>query len=156
MVSLEISVDTAALAASHTAAVPTAPQTRVGVVPQPHKKTYFAPDSHCGVFGGPNPVPPLWVEEQMRGRNDPPTLPQARMWDFSPALRTTWLALTLVLVFLLLISMVVNVSLLLGSRAERSRLLGGSYVYYPLQEMNGELSAAEKDQMGDACISFKD
>ncbi|KAF6125933.1 N-acetylglucosamine-1-phosphodiester alpha-N-acetylglucosaminidase [Phyllostomus discolor] len=75
--------------------------------------------------------------------------------EFSLLTGTTWLALTLVLVFLLLISMVVNVSLLLSARAERSRHLDGSYVYHPLQEMNGELSA-EKEQQGDACTSFKD
>nr|KAF6490352.1 N-acetylglucosamine-1-phosphodiester alpha-N-acetylglucosaminidase [Molossus molossus] len=69
---------------------------------------------------------------------------------------TTWLALTLVLVFLLLISTVANVSLLLSCRAERSRHLDGSYVYHPLQEMNGELSAAEKEQPGDAHNPFKD
>lgn len=75
---------------------------------------------------------------------------------FSSAPRTTWLALTLVLVFLLLISTVVNVSLLLGSRAERSRHLDGAYVYHPLQEMNGELLAGEKEQQGDAHNPFKD
>ncbi|KAM5330091.1 N-acetylglucosamine-1-phosphodiester alpha-N-acetylglucosaminidase isoform 2-T2 [Glossophaga mutica] len=76
--------------------------------------------------------------------------------EFSLLTGTTWLALTLGLVFLLLISTVVNVSLLLSARAERSRHLDGSYVYHPLQEMNGELSAAEKEQQGDACNSFKD
>lgn len=75
--------------------------------------------------------------------------------EFSLLTGTTWLALTLVLVFLLLISMVVNASLLLSARAERSRHLDGSYVYHPLQEMNGELSA-EKEQQSDACSSFKD
>uniref|UniRef100_A0A452T974 N-acetylglucosamine-1-phosphodiester alpha-N-acetylglucosaminidase n=1 Tax=Ursus maritimus TaxID=29073 RepID=A0A452T974_URSMA len=75
---------------------------------------------------------------------------------FSSAPRTTWLALTLALVFLLLISMVANVSLLLGSRAERSRHLDGAYVYHPLQEMNGELLASEKEQLGDAHNPFKD
>ncbi|XP_070269148.1 LOW QUALITY PROTEIN: N-acetylglucosamine-1-phosphodiester alpha-N-acetylglucosaminidase [Myotis yumanensis] len=76
--------------------------------------------------------------------------------EFSLLTGTTCLALTLALVFLLLISIVANVSLLLGSRAERSRHLDGSYVYHPLQEMNGELSAAEKEQPGDTCNPFKD
>lgn len=58
--------------------------------------------------------------------------------------------------FLLLISMVVNVSLVLGSRAERSRHLDGAYVYHPLQEMNGELLATEKEQAGDTRNPFKD
>ncbi|XP_057343613.1 N-acetylglucosamine-1-phosphodiester alpha-N-acetylglucosaminidase isoform X2 [Manis pentadactyla] len=69
---------------------------------------------------------------------------------------TTWLALTLALVFLLLISSVANVSLLCSSRAERSRHLDGAYVYHQLQEMNGELLAAEKEQLRDACNPFKD
>lgn len=81
---------------------------------------------------------------------------QPPIWDFSPAPRTTWLALTLALVFLLLISMVVNVSLLLSSRAKRSRHLDGDYVYHPLQEMNGELLAAEKEHSGDTRNPFKD
>uniref|UniRef100_G1QCU2 N-acetylglucosamine-1-phosphodiester alpha-N-acetylglucosaminidase n=1 Tax=Myotis lucifugus TaxID=59463 RepID=G1QCU2_MYOLU len=76
--------------------------------------------------------------------------------EFSLLTGTTCLALTLALVFLLLISIVANVSLLLGSRAERSRHLDGSYVYHPLQEMNGELSAAEKEQLGETCNPFKD
>ncbi|MBZ3879562.1 N-acetylglucosamine-1-phosphodiester alpha-N-acetylglucosaminidase [Sciurus carolinensis] len=70
--------------------------------------------------------------------------------------RTTWLALTLALFFLLLISIVANVSLLLGSRAERNRHLDGDYVYHPLQEMNGELLAPEKEQAGDTHDPFKD
>ncbi|XP_077880692.1 N-acetylglucosamine-1-phosphodiester alpha-N-acetylglucosaminidase isoform X1 [Ictidomys tridecemlineatus] len=70
--------------------------------------------------------------------------------------RTTWLALTLALVFLLLLSVVANVSLLLGSRAERKRHLDGDYVYHPLQEMNGELLASEKEQAGDTHDPFKD
>ncbi|XP_036266550.1 N-acetylglucosamine-1-phosphodiester alpha-N-acetylglucosaminidase isoform X2 [Pipistrellus kuhlii] len=76
--------------------------------------------------------------------------------EFSLLTGTSWLALTLALAFLLLISIVANVTLLLGSRAERSRHLDGSYVYHPLQEMNGELSAAEKEQPGDTCNPFKD
>nr|XP_031543057.1 N-acetylglucosamine-1-phosphodiester alpha-N-acetylglucosaminidase isoform X2 [Vicugna pacos] len=70
--------------------------------------------------------------------------------------RTTWLALTLALVFLLLISAAANVSLFLGSRTERRRHLDGAYVYHPLQEMNGELLASEKEQLGDTCNPFKD
>nr|XP_048289093.1 N-acetylglucosamine-1-phosphodiester alpha-N-acetylglucosaminidase [Myodes glareolus] len=70
--------------------------------------------------------------------------------------RTTWLVLTLILVVLLLISTVVNVSLILGSKAERNRHLDGDYVYHPLQEMNGELLAAEKEQTEDTCNPFKD
>uniref|UniRef100_G1T098 N-acetylglucosamine-1-phosphodiester alpha-N-acetylglucosaminidase n=1 Tax=Oryctolagus cuniculus TaxID=9986 RepID=G1T098_RABIT len=69
---------------------------------------------------------------------------------------TTWLALTLALVFLLLVSAAANVSFLLGSRAERNRHLDGDYVYHPLQEMNGELLAAEKEPPGDAHGPFKD
>lgn len=46
--------------------------------------------------------------------------------------------------------------MLLGSRAERSRHLDGAYVYHPLQEMNGELLAGEKEQQGDAHNPFKD
>lgn len=82
--------------------------------------------------------------------------PNSPIRGLSPAPRTTWLALTLALVFLLLVSTVVNVSLLLGSRAERSRHLDGTYVYHPLQEMNGELLASEKEQPGDAQNPFKD
>lgn len=70
--------------------------------------------------------------------------------------RTTWLALTLILVVLLLVSTVVNVNLILGSKAERNRHLDGDYVYHPLQEMNGELLAAEKEQTEDTCNPFKD
>nr|XP_045017670.1 N-acetylglucosamine-1-phosphodiester alpha-N-acetylglucosaminidase [Jaculus jaculus] len=70
--------------------------------------------------------------------------------------RTTWLALTLVLVFLLLFSAMANVSLLLGSRADRNRHLDGEYVYHPLQEINGELLASEKEQSGDTHDPFKD
>lgn len=70
--------------------------------------------------------------------------------------RTTWLVLTLILVVLLLISTAVNVSLILGSKAERNRHLDGDYVYHPLQEMNGELLAAEKEQTKDTCNPFKD
>ncbi|XP_053413374.1 N-acetylglucosamine-1-phosphodiester alpha-N-acetylglucosaminidase isoform X2 [Nycticebus coucang] len=69
---------------------------------------------------------------------------------------TAWLALTLALVFLLLVSTVANVALLLGSRAERQRRLDGDYVYHPLQEMNGELLATEKEQPGGSCNPFKD
>ena len=46
--------------------------------------------------------------------------------------------------------------MLLGSKAERSRHLDGAYVYHPLQEMNGELLAAEKEQPADAHNPFKD
>uniref|UniRef100_A0A2K6FCH7 N-acetylglucosamine-1-phosphodiester alpha-N-acetylglucosaminidase n=1 Tax=Propithecus coquereli TaxID=379532 RepID=A0A2K6FCH7_PROCO len=70
--------------------------------------------------------------------------------------RTAWLALTLALVFLLLVSTAANVALLLGSRAERQRHLDGDYVYHPLHEMNGELLAAEKEQPGGSCNPFKD
>uniref|UniRef100_G3T2D5 N-acetylglucosamine-1-phosphodiester alpha-N-acetylglucosaminidase n=1 Tax=Loxodonta africana TaxID=9785 RepID=G3T2D5_LOXAF len=52
---------------------------------------------------------------------------------------TTWLVLTLTLLFLLLMSMAVNVILLRGSRTERNRHLDGGYVYHPLREENGEL-----------------
>ncbi|XP_038942186.1 N-acetylglucosamine-1-phosphodiester alpha-N-acetylglucosaminidase isoform X1 [Rattus norvegicus] len=69
---------------------------------------------------------------------------------------TTWLALTLILIFLLLISTAVNVSLLLGSRAERNRHLDGDYVYHPLQEVNGDALAAEKEQTEETCNPFKD
>ncbi|OWK11082.1 NAGPA [Cervus elaphus hippelaphus] len=69
---------------------------------------------------------------------------------------TTWLAITLALAFLLLLSTVANVSLFLGSRAARSRHLDGAYVYHPLQEVNGEPPAAEKEQLGDSCNPFKD
>ncbi|KAM8777671.1 N-acetylglucosamine-1-phosphodiester alpha-N-acetylglucosaminidase [Rhynchonycteris naso] len=74
--------------------------------------------------------------------------------EFSLLTGTTWLALTLVLAFLLLISTMANVSLLLGCRAQRSRHLDGSYVYHPLREMNGELSATNKEQPGDAHNPF--
>ncbi|CAO2641911.1 N-acetylglucosamine-1-phosphodiester alpha-N-acetylglucosaminidase [Lemmus lemmus] len=70
--------------------------------------------------------------------------------------RTTWLVLTLILVVLLLISIVVNLSLILGSKAKRNRHLDGNYVYHPLQELNGELLAAEKEQTEDTCNPFKD
>lgn len=73
-----------------------------------------------------------------------------------PTRRTTWLAITLALAFLLLISTVANVSLFLGSRAARSRHLDGAYVYHPLQEVNGEHPASEKEQLGDSCNPFKD
>lgn len=69
---------------------------------------------------------------------------------------TTWLTLTLALVFLLLISSVANMSLLLSSRAEQSWHLDGAYIYHPLQEINGELLVAEKEQLGDAHSAFKD
>jgi N-acetylglucosamine-1-phosphodiester alpha-N-acetylglucosaminidase len=57
---------------------------------------------------------------------------------------------------LLLISISANVSLLLGSRGERNRHLDGDYVYHPLQEMNGDLLAIEKEQPGDVREPFKD
>lgn len=102
---------------------------------------------------------PVWSPEApvLGGREGAPssTAQQPRVWCLSSP-RTTWLALTLALVFLLLISSAANVSLLCSSRAERSRHLDGAYVYHPLQEMNGELLAAEKEQLGDACNPFKD
>ncbi|XP_028712129.1 N-acetylglucosamine-1-phosphodiester alpha-N-acetylglucosaminidase [Peromyscus leucopus] len=85
-----------------------------------------------------------------------PTEATPRAGELAFFTRTTWLALTLVLVFLLLISTVVNVTLILGSKAERNRHLSGDYVYHPLQEMNGELLAAEKEQTEDTCNPFRD
>ncbi|XP_005621636.1 N-acetylglucosamine-1-phosphodiester alpha-N-acetylglucosaminidase isoform X1 [Canis lupus familiaris] len=85
-----------------------------------------------------------------------PSQTTLRPGELSLLTGSSWLALTLGLVFLLLISTVANVSLLLGSRAERSRHLDGAYVYHPLQEMNGELLAAEKEQPADAHNPFKD
>ncbi|XP_036053709.1 N-acetylglucosamine-1-phosphodiester alpha-N-acetylglucosaminidase isoform X2 [Onychomys torridus] len=85
-----------------------------------------------------------------------PTEATPRAGELAFFTRTTWLALTLVLVFLLLISTVVNVTLILGSKAERNRHLNGDYVYHPLQEMNGELLAAEKEQTEDTCNPFRD
>ncbi|XP_021100084.1 N-acetylglucosamine-1-phosphodiester alpha-N-acetylglucosaminidase isoform X3 [Heterocephalus glaber] len=79
-----------------------------------------------------------------------------RAGELSFFTRTTWLALTLTLVFLLLLSTAANVYLLLGSRAERNRHLDGDYVYHPLQEMNGELLATEKEQPGNTHHPFKD
>ncbi|KAG8506473.1 N-acetylglucosamine-1-phosphodiester alpha-N-acetylglucosaminidase [Galemys pyrenaicus] len=70
--------------------------------------------------------------------------------------RTTWLALTLGLLFLLLISTVANVSLLLGPRAERGRHLDGAYAYHPLQELSGDALAVEKEQPGDTRGPLKD
>ncbi|XP_055460832.1 N-acetylglucosamine-1-phosphodiester alpha-N-acetylglucosaminidase [Psammomys obesus] len=84
-----------------------------------------------------------------------PTEATPRAGELASFTRTTWLALTLILIFLLLISTVVNAALLLGSRAERNRHLDGDYVYHPLQEMNGELLAAEKEQTEET-VSFKD
>ncbi|XP_037669947.1 N-acetylglucosamine-1-phosphodiester alpha-N-acetylglucosaminidase [Choloepus didactylus] len=78
-----------------------------------------------------------------------------RAGEFSFFTRTTWLGVTLALGFLLLVSTVANI-LLLGSRAQRNRHLHGDYVYHPLQEMNGELLAAEKEQPGDVSTTFKD
>uniref|UniRef100_H0XVN4 EGF-like domain-containing protein n=1 Tax=Otolemur garnettii TaxID=30611 RepID=H0XVN4_OTOGA len=69
---------------------------------------------------------------------------------------TAWLALTLALVLLLLVSTVASVALLLGSRAERQRRLDGDYMYHLLREMNGELLATEKEQPGGSCNRFKD
>lgn len=85
-----------------------------------------------------------------------PSQTTLRPGELSLLTGSSWLALTLGLVFLLLISTVANVSLLLGSRAERSRHLDGAYVYHPLQEMNGELLAVEKEQPADAHNPFKD
>nr|AAF08273.1 N-acetylglucosamine-1-phosphodiester alpha-N-acetylglucosaminidase [Homo sapiens] len=78
-----------------------------------------------------------------------------RAGELSFFTRTAWLALTLALAFLLLISIAANLSLLL-SRAERNRRLHGDYAYHPLQEMNGEPLAAEKEQPGGAHNPFKD
>ncbi|XP_032113951.1 N-acetylglucosamine-1-phosphodiester alpha-N-acetylglucosaminidase isoform X4 [Sapajus apella] len=78
-----------------------------------------------------------------------------RAGELSFFTRTTWLALTLVLAFLLLISTTANLSLLL-SRAQRNRRLRGDYAYHPLQEMNGEPLATEKEQLGGAHNPFKD
>lgn len=44
----------------------------------------------------------------------------------------------------------------LGSRTERNRHLDGDYVYHPLQELNGEVLAAEKEQTEETCNPFKD
>ncbi|XP_068825030.1 N-acetylglucosamine-1-phosphodiester alpha-N-acetylglucosaminidase isoform X1 [Capricornis sumatraensis] len=86
----------------------------------------------------------------------PPPEVTVRAGELSLLTRTTWLAITLALAFLLLISTAANVSLFLGSRASRSRHLDGAYVYHPLQEVNGEHLAAEKEQLGDSCNPFKD
>ncbi|XP_051037320.1 N-acetylglucosamine-1-phosphodiester alpha-N-acetylglucosaminidase isoform X2 [Phodopus roborovskii] len=85
-----------------------------------------------------------------------PTEATPRAGELAFFTRTTWLALTLILVSLLLISIVVNVNLLLGSKTERNRHLDGDYVYHPLQEINGELLVAEKEQTEDSCNPFKD
>lgn len=85
-----------------------------------------------------------------------PTEATPRAGELAFFTRTTWLALTLILVSLLLISIAVNVNLLLGSKTERNRHLDGDYVYHPLQEMNGDLLAAEKEQTEDTCNPFKD
>ncbi|XP_006878485.1 PREDICTED: LOW QUALITY PROTEIN: N-acetylglucosamine-1-phosphodiester alpha-N-acetylglucosaminidase [Chrysochloris asiatica] len=70
---------------------------------------------------------------------------------------TTWLILTLTLVFLLLLSTAVNVALLCSSRVERNqRHLDGDYAYHPLQEMNGELTAEEEQQLGATHHPVKD
>ncbi|XP_052052361.1 N-acetylglucosamine-1-phosphodiester alpha-N-acetylglucosaminidase isoform X2 [Apodemus sylvaticus] len=79
-----------------------------------------------------------------------------RAGELASFTRTTWLALTLTLVFLLLVSTGVNVSLFLGSRAERNRHLHGDYVYHPLQDVNGEVLALEKEQTEETCNPFKD
>ncbi|KAM5227452.1 N-acetylglucosamine-1-phosphodiester alpha-N-acetylglucosaminidase [Ctenodactylus gundi] len=79
-----------------------------------------------------------------------------RAGDLSFVSRTTWLALTLVLLFLLLISAAANVSLVLGSRAEHNRHLDGDYVYHPLQEMAGELLPTEKEPPRYPRDPFKD
>lgn len=107
----------------------------------------------CGPWR-PRPCARSGLEEHSEGREE--RLSNTPVRGFSLAPRTTWLALTLALGFLLLISVLVNVTLLLGSRAERSRHLDGAYVYHPLQEMNGELPATEKEQPGDICNPFKD
>lgn len=44
----------------------------------------------------------------------------------------------------------------LGSRAERNRHLDGDYVYHPLQEVNGEGLAAEKEHTEETGNPFKD
>lgn len=128
--------------------------------PQPHRPICSLTVPVWSLQARPNA--PVVVEERSRREEHPsntptaPSRPRRPHSGFLSVLRTTCLALTLALVFLLLISIVVNVSLLLGSRAERSRHLDGSYVYHPLQEMNGELSAAEKEQPGETCNPFKD
>lgn len=134
-----------------------------------HRDCHYCSPSVC-LEGAPWPCQPHFAPEQWlcspwrlltlpllwwRG-NPSSTAPQPPVEALSSAPRTAWLALTLALVFLLLISTVANVSLLLGSRAERSRHLDGAYVYHPLQEMNGELLAMEKEQQGDAHNPFKD
>ncbi|XP_006895303.1 PREDICTED: LOW QUALITY PROTEIN: N-acetylglucosamine-1-phosphodiester alpha-N-acetylglucosaminidase [Elephantulus edwardii] len=68
---------------------------------------------------------------------------------------TTWLVLTLTLLFLLVVSMAVNVTLFRGSRVQRNRHLDGDYAYHPLQETNGAAPATEK-QLGDACCPRTD
>lgn len=102
-------------------------------------------------------MPLSWVEGECPSNTSAAlNQPNNPVGGFSPAHRTSWLALTLALVFLLLLSMVANVFLFLGSRAEWSRHLDGAYVYHPLQEMNGELLAPEKEQPGDTRSPFKD
>lgn len=86
----------------------------------------------------------------------PPPEVTVQAEELSLLTRTTWLAITLALAFLLLISTAANVSLFLGSRAARRRHLDGAYVYHPLQEVNGEHPAAEKEQLGDSSNPFKD
>jgi hypothetical protein len=103
------------------------------------------------VFSIPTPLPAYWVQHAQFGFWLPAPTQDSL---FHP--RTTWLALTLTLIFLLLISTGVNVSLFLGSRAERNRHLDGDYVYHPLQEVNGEALTAEKEHMEETSNPFKD
>ncbi|XP_052052362.1 N-acetylglucosamine-1-phosphodiester alpha-N-acetylglucosaminidase isoform X3 [Apodemus sylvaticus] len=42
------------------------------------------------------------------------------------------------------------------TRAERNRHLHGDYVYHPLQDVNGEVLALEKEQTEETCNPFKD
>lgn len=75
---------------------------------------------------------------------------------FSPTCRTTWLAITLALAFLLLIS-TANVSLFLGSRAcGPAHLEDGALRLPPAAGGERGHLAAEKEQLGDSCNPFKD
>lgn len=69
---------------------------------------------------------------------------------------TAWLGLTLALGFFLLVSFAVNLAFMLGLRTERSRHLDGTYDYHPLQEMNGELLAPEKELPSDTLNLLRD
>ena len=137
--------------ACHTGTVTLLPKRVSGGYPRPCQAPFTPEQSLCFPWRLPT-LPLLW-----RRRGNPSSTAQRPPAEaLSSAPRTTWLAVTLALVFLLLISTAVNVSLLLGSRAERSRHLDGAYVYHPLQEMNGELLASEKEQPSDTHNPFKD